>query len=56
MTKKREQTPVLAVEPREEPAAEAEAASFGAVYARLADSVTVAGANPPGTLSPSSGW
>ncbi len=27
-------------------------ASFGAVYARLADSVTVAGANPPGTLSP----
>jgi RNA polymerase primary sigma factor len=26
--------------------------SFGEVYARLADSVTVAGANPPGTLSP----
>jgi RNA polymerase primary sigma factor len=26
--------------------------SFGEVYARLAESVTVAGANPPGTLSP----
>jgi len=37
---------------QDEPFVEAGEDSFGEVYARLADSVTVAGANPPGTLSP----
>jgi RNA polymerase primary sigma factor len=51
MTKKADTTTVLPVAEPEEAAAET-AGSFGEVYARLADSVTVAGANPPGTLSP----
>jgi len=41
-----------AAEPRDETLLEAPDDTFGEVYARLADSVTVAGANPPGTLSP----
>ncbi len=41
-----------AAEPRDESMGDAPEVSFGEVYARLADSVTVAGANPPGTLSP----
>jgi hypothetical protein len=66
VTKRHEPPPVVIEDPAagvQDDAASAEAASsealveasdvsFGEVYARLADSVTVAGANPPGTLSP----
>jgi RNA polymerase primary sigma factor len=55
VTRRREPSPVVldeqAADVPEDPA-DAPDASFGEVYARLADSVTVAGANPPGTLSP----
>ena len=57
MTMKRREAPSPALElptvvPPDEAIVEAGDASFGDVYARLADTVTVDGANPPAMASP----